>query len=304
MSASTSMTAWVEASPPSGASPVSRMAALQLYLSSVLLDVGHKLLKRRHRDRAQVVTDYDQGEWTDTLRDRRWESVSTLEQYVIPASSRRLKATINGRLVDVSQQDYMAYRTRALVSILETFGLGADRLVEIGCGAGRNLFAAAYAGPWRELHGLELSKVGLQVVEAVAERLGLQERVRASPIDLLDPRSEGFEHLRGEVAFTHYCLEQLPSHTEQVLRHIGASGVRRVVHIEPTPELMSWTRLRDLATISYNWRQHYLHDLVAVCRRLQGQGLIRIVWVQRLGFAPTLRNTPTLVVWEPAGPAR
>lgn len=298
------VTAWAEAPPPSGASPVSRATAVRLYLLSVLLDVGHKLLKRRRRDRAQVVADYDQGEWTDTLRERRWETVSTLEEYVIPPSSRCLKATIAGRLVEVSQRDYMAYRTRALVSILETFGLGADRLVEIGCGAGRNLFAAAYAGPWRDLHGLELSKVGMQVVEAVAERLGLQERVHASPIDLLDPHSEGFEHLRGEVAFTHYCLEQLPSHTEQVLRHIVASGVRRVIHIEPTPELMSCTRLRDLATISYNWRQHYLHDLVAVCRRLQRQGLIRIIGMQRLGFAPTLRHTPTLVVWEPADLAR
>jgi len=99
--------------------------------------------------------------------------------------------------------------------------------------------------------------------------------------------------------FSFYCLEQLPAHTEAVLTALLRAGVKRVIHMEPGAEMLSFYSLKDLATISYIWRQHYLNDIVSVAKQLEEKGLIRILAAKRLWFAPTLRNTPTLVVWEP-----
>jgi hypothetical protein len=284
-------------SPPS-AVPVPAPVATALYLRSVLSDLAHKLVRRRKRTSSQVQADYDGGEWRDFLEARSWETAPDLEAYVYTCERRILHAQIDGRLQSIPVASYYRYRARRLISLLSEFDLGVDRLLEVGSGAGRNLFAAATARRWRELRGLELSRTGNEVVSTVARHFSL-DTVSAGPIDLLDRGSPGFAELPGAVAFTHYCLEQLPSHTEAVLTNLADAGVRRVIHIEPTLELFSHGSLRDLASIAYIWRQNYLADLITTARRLEKQGVLRIVEVRRLDFAPTLRNTPTLLVWEP-----
>lgn len=283
---------------PPPAVPVPAALATALYLRSVLTDVVHKLVRRRVRTRSQVQSDYDGGEWKDFLEARSWAAAPDLEAYVYTSERRLLRAQVDGRLQSIPVSDYYRYRTRRLIALLEEFDLGVDRLIEVGSGTGRNLFAAATARRWRELRGLELSRTGIEVVATVARHFSL-DAVSAGPIDLLDRGSPGFAELRGAVAFTHYCLEQLPSHTQTVLRNLADAGVRRVIHIEPTLELFSRGSLRDLASIAYIWRQNYLADLITTARRLEKQGVLRIVAIRRLDFAPTLRNTPTLLVWEP-----
>lgn len=268
------------------------------YARSACVDVAHKVIIRRHRSSKQVNADYDAGEWKDHLRQRAWESSRSLQEYVLGVDQRRVRAQVDGRLCDICLSDYYRYRTDQIVSLLREFDGGSPRMVEVGCGAGRNLFACATSGRWKELRGLELSHTGIEVIRAAASHFGL-DYLSAGPIDLLDDRSPGFAELRGATAFTHYCLEQLPHHTESVLRRLAAAGVRRVIHIEPTMEFFQAWSLRDLASMAYIWRQDYLADLVKVARRLEREGVLRVVAVRRLGFAPTLRNTPTLVVWEP-----
>jgi SAM-dependent methyltransferase len=283
---------------PIKAAPVASWLASALYLRSAGMDAMHKLVRQRRRTRSQVQSDYDGGEWKDFLRERSWERSSSLEDFVFRPESTPLRAMVDGRLVEISSRDYYRYRTQQLCQLLGEFDMGRERLVEVGCGSGRNLFAAASSGRWKELRGLDLSPTGVQVVREVASHFGLAG-VSAGPIDLLDESSPGFAELRGATCFTFYCLEQLPSYTEAVLRRLAAAGVRRVIHIEPTMEFFNAASVRDLASIAYIWRQNYLADLVETARRLEQQGTIRIVATRRLGFAPTLRNTPTLVVWEP-----
>ncbi len=279
--------------------PLAPWRAILILLRSLLVDLGHKILRRRKRDSAQVASDYDRGEWLDQMNARAWERAPTLRDYVVPASDRAIVATVDHRLVEISQREYYAYRTQCLSDVLARHAGDVADLVEIGSGAGRNLFALACDSRWSSLRGLELSKTGIEVTRIVAQHYQLTH-VSATPINLLDPSSAGFAELRGATAFSFYCLEQLPAHTEAVLTALVRSGVRRVIHIEPTAELYSRFSLKDLVTVSYIWRQHYLNDIVSVAKRLEARGVIRILAIERLGFAPTIRNAPTLVVWEPA----
>jgi hypothetical protein len=275
-----------------------KIASSVLYLRTTLANIAHRLLVRRFRNRSQVASDYDQGEWRDVLLAGRWEQCGSLEQYVLSDNRRRITAMIGGELIKIGVSDYYAYRTKMLVDTLRRFGGDSESLVEIGSGAGRNLFALAHGGHWPTLLGLELSPTGREVTRKVAAHFSLPS-IQSDEIDLLDAFSSGFDRLRGATVFSFYCLEQLPAHTREVMQNLLSAGVKRVIHIEPTPELFSCFSRKDLATISYIWRQDYQRTIVSVARRMEEQGLIRVLEIARLNFAPSCRNDPTLVVWEP-----
>ncbi len=277
---------------------MSQLTATGIYVRSIITNILHRLILRRVRSKRQVTKDYDQGEWLDVLNERRWESCQNLEDYVLSLDIRPISALVDGELCTIQTRDYYAYRTEKLISCLVKYATDTETIVEIGSGAGRNLFALAYRGRWSQIVGLELSSTGREVTRLVAERFKLSN-IHTDHIDLLNISSVGFSRLRGATVFSFYCLEQLPAHTYVVLNNLIDSGVKRVIHIEPTPELFSYLSIKDLATISYIWRQDYQRTIVEAVQKLEQEGRIRVLTIERLNFAPTCRNDPTLVAWEP-----
>lgn len=284
--------------PPKNSSALGLLSTSAIYARTILTNIAHRLVIRRVRSRRRVASDYDQGEWRDLLNERRWDDCKSLEDYVLSTETRPITALVEGRLSRIPTRDYYAYRTKKLVETLERFASDTEALVEIGSGAGRNLFALAQSGRWPRMLGLELSPTGREVTRLVAGRFALAS-INTEHIDLLNPSSEGFANLRGATVFSFYCLEQLPAHTYEVLSNLLYAGVRRVIHIEPTLELFKYSSLKDLATISYIWRQDYQRTIVGVARQLEREGRVRVLATERLNFAPSCRNDPTLLVWEP-----
>lgn len=283
------------------AMPVGTVTEIGLCSRSILLDLAHRLLRRRKRKRDQVLSDYDRGEWAQQLAARNWERAASLEAYAEKSwVDRDLTCLVDGRLWRMPAPGYYRMRHQRIAAILRRFAPDSDELVEVGSGTGANLFALAADKSWRSLRGLELSPTGRDVARRVAERFGVEDRVSFDEIDLLDPGSPGFRLLKDKVVFSYLCLEQLPNDTEAVMRHLCAAKAKRMIHFESTFELLNPRSLRDLASMSYVWRQDYQRTIVSTARRLEAEGLIRIIAVERLHFSPTWRNTPTLVVWEPA----
>jgi SAM-dependent methyltransferase len=281
-----------------GRQALNPVAASLTYARSALLDLLHKAIHRRRRNSSQVASDYDQGQWHDELEAKGWERYADIDDYLLHRRAPPMQAIVDGRLTRLSAHDYYSYRTKLLTDVLASAAGDAETLVELGSGTGRNLFTLARSGHWKKVIGLELSATGREVTRRIAAHSGI-DSVESGHIDLLDPSSEGYARLRGAVVFTFYCLEQLPSQTETVLRNLIDAGVRRVIFIEPTLELFKWWRLKDLATILYVLRQDYQRTLVRAVQALADAGRVRILEVRRLHFAPTCRNDPTLIVWEP-----
>lgn len=283
------------------ARPLGLAAELGIYARSILIDIGHRLLRRRKRGRDQVRSDYDQGEWAQQSEARNWERSPTLEAYVERSwVDLDITCLVDGKLWRMSATDYYRVRKERLTGVMRRFAGDVDELVELGSGTGTNLFALCLEGRWHKLRGLELSPTGRAVAREIAERFGVGGQVSFDEVDLLDPASPGFAIARGKTVFTYYCLEQLPNDTELVMRNMCAAGIRRAIHLEPSFELLRPRSLRDLASISYVWRQDYQRTILATARKLAAEGLIRIVATERLHHSPTWRNPPTLLVWEPA----
>ena len=283
---------------PAPGRAINPLAAAIEFARSALVDFLHKVVYRRVRSRTQVTSDYDLGQWSDELHARGWEKCANLDDYLLHRKAKPMKALVNGRLTRLSASEYYTYRTKLLADVLAEESAGSDTLIELGSGTGRNLFTLSQTGHWKRLTGLELSSTGRDVLRSIAGHFKVQN-VDCERIDLLDPQSEGFARLKGATVFTFYCLEQLPSYTEKVLRNLAEAGVKRVIHIEPTLELFHWWSIRDLATIMYVWRQDYQRTLVRSVSALEQAGIARVKKVRRLNFAPTCRNDPTLIVWDP-----
>jgi hypothetical protein len=276
--------------------PMNPLTETGLYARSILVDVAHRLLFRRHRSRGQVMADYDQGEWAQQQRAARWTTAQSLEDYLLPDSIEPRIVMIDGRLHRLPVRDYYRFRIGKLHDIMSRCAPDTTRLVELGCGTGRNLFSLTLDPRWKNLQGYELSSTGLAVIDAVRQRYDVPQ-VQADSIDLLAPASD-FPALQGETIFTYLCLEQLPGRAEDVLRKLVQSGVRRGIHLEPSLEIFSPWRLRDLATRTYIWRQDYQRTLITALRTLEKEGALRIVHLERPGFTPSYRNEPSLCVWE------
>lgn len=285
---------------PGNAVPLSFARSVGIYGKSIVLDLGHRLLKRRKRTRVQVEADYDKGEWAQQSAAQSWSGAPTLRDFADKSWRKDpIVVQLDGRLWSLPANDYFALRRRRLTAVIAGHATDTDSLVELGSGTGTNLFNLALDDRWRELLGLELSATGRAVGRSVASHYGLEDCVHFDEIDLIDPTSSGFARIADKVVFTHYVLEQLPRHTETVFRNLVAAGIRRAIMIEPSFELLSPYSLRDVASMTYVWRQDYQRKIVRTARKLADEGVIRLLQVDRLHFASGWRNAPTLVVWEP-----
>jgi hypothetical protein len=271
-------------------------------------EVGHALLAAKSRLRRfsyarrgnEIVNDeYDQGNWKSVLDERRWEKVSSLVDYVVPPIDSTRLAKIDGQIGRLTTRDYYRFRLKKLQQLVEAHSTGEDELVELGCGWGVNLFSLALAGRWRSLRGFDVSPNGVRATNEAAAHFGV-ESVHAEQLDLTALDHHGFRKIEGATAFTYLCLEQLKYSTRPVIDNLLESGVKKVIHFEPAPELFSRWRLGDLANIFYLTAHDYQNNLLSTLRMLEKEGRLRITAVSRLNFSPRAVNDPTLIAWETA----
>jgi hypothetical protein len=283
---------------PAKARPIGTIATAAIYLRSIMLDLLHKLLIRRRRDRSLIDADYEAGDWMRQLRGRNWEKSGSLREYVDRRwLDRPRRVQIQGRLWSLPTYEFYRFRRARLVEIMKRFASPDATLVELGSGTGSIAFELTQAGIWPKILGLELSPTGREVARNVAEHLKAH-KVEFAEIDLLDPESKGYRKLAGQTVYTHYCLEQLPEHTEEVFRNLVRARIKRAILIEPSYELLKWLSLRDLASMTYVLRQDYQRSILRVAKQLESEGLIHIVHVERLDFVSSHRNAGTLLVFD------
>jgi SAM-dependent methyltransferase len=285
---------------PSSARPLgSVQSGLVLSAETIRILKRVALHGRPRRDAAAVNREYDCGDWSRLLEQKPWTQSATLDQFLIDVGPGERVAKIANRLVRIPNAEYYRFRAETLRALLATYAGDEKRLAEIGCGYGVNLFSLHSVGLWDRLMGFDISPAGLQAGTEIAKYYGLGDRIEFRRLDLLDRHAAEWAHLRGATAFTYYCFEQLTHSTLPALENLSAAGVRRVIHIEATPELWSAWRPQDAVSRLYAWSRDYQSTLLTVLRRLEREKRVRLLDVQRLYYAPAVRHDPTLICWEP-----
>jgi S-adenosylmethionine-diacylgycerolhomoserine-N-methlytransferase len=102
-------------------------------------------------------------------------------------------------------------------------------ILEIGCGTGRNLIAAARAWPQARLYGLDISAAMLTTARASIARAGLSHRIRLAEGDATDFDPPAlFGIARADRVFLSYTLSMIPG-WQAAIAQAAAAGER--VHI-------------------------------------------------------------------------
>ena len=120
------------------------------------------------------------------------------------------------------------------------------RVLELGCGTGRNLIAAAAAYPEARFYGADISAEMLESAEHACARAGLAERITLAAGDAtrFDPntafRVDGFDRV-----FLSYTLSMIPAWRQalrQAAQLVAPGGELHVVDFGQQERLPAWFR--------------------------------------------------------------
>jgi len=245
------------------------------------------------------MSEYDAGHWARARRERVWERADSLEAFLIGERTDMIVARVDDTPTRLPCREYYRYRLDALPRLVSRY-LDCDDVAELGCGIGNNLFALSLAFPERHFLGLDISPNGVETGRAIAAHFGLSDRVHFDFLDLANASDPNFALLRDKCCLTFFCLEQIPYSIEGVVRNIARARPRRVLHVEPSAELLDLRRPGDWANYAFVKSMDYQSGLFRLLPRLAATGELRLVQVGHAEFAPTLQNTGFTAVWEPA----
>jgi S-adenosylmethionine-diacylgycerolhomoserine-N-methlytransferase len=132
-------------------------------------------------------------------------------------------------IYDLSRKFYLLGRDEAIARLRAAPG---DRVLEIGCGTGRNLIKLARAYPRARLFGLDVSQEMLTTAAASVARAGLSARVALARADAtnFEPRE-----LFGEACFERviisYALSMIPRWRETLAQALDVLSPRGSLHL-------------------------------------------------------------------------
>jgi S-adenosylmethionine-diacylgycerolhomoserine-N-methlytransferase len=117
-------------------------------------------------------------------------------------------------------------------------------VLEVGCGTGRNLIAAARRYPSARLYGVDISPVMLATARAHVERAGLAERIVLAEGDAADfDAADLFDVARFDRVFFSYALSMIPPWRQALetgAAHLAPGGSLHVVDFGDQQNLPGW----------------------------------------------------------------
>lgn len=284
-----------------------RLAPLHLqlaaYFRALAVGAGRLLLRPQKRGSTQVAAEYDQGAWRQALESRRWLTAASLSDYLFGDDETPLLVKLDKRIVLLPRRDYMRRRFAAIGELVARFGVAGLPLVELGCGPGSNLLFLASREPGRAFEGYDISPAALEVARMVQAHFGIAN-ASFRALDLTDPGHPAWTAVTSKNVLTYFALEQMPDHIEGVVARLVARQPRRVIHVEPTTELLSPLRPLDWPIYFHVRSKDYQRSLFRTLERHAAAGELRLLHKGRLPIAPSLSNDGFVAVWEPTAASR
>jgi hypothetical protein len=246
-----------------------------------------------------VSAEYDGGHWKRVLTSREWERHADLASFLIGSNTSQRLCVINQQIVRVPTSVYYQYRLRALPELISSLAGGVRGIVELGAGVGHNIFTLLLSDQFDSARGFDISENGIRAGNLVARHFGLTERACFDRLDLTQPDDPNLVRIRNQTVFTYFCIEQIPYSVEKLVSNLISARPRRVIHVEPTTELLDLTRVRDFVSYLYIKSVDYQTRLFTHLEELARRGDIRILRRMRMPFAPTIHNDGFVISWEP-----
>jgi S-adenosylmethionine-diacylgycerolhomoserine-N-methlytransferase len=146
-------------------------------------------------------------------------------------------------IYDLTRKYYLLGRDRLIDELTPPVG---GHVLEIGCGTGRNLIAAARCWPGAHFHGIDISEEMLKSARTAIARAGLTRRVTVARGDAtgFDPnalfRVNSFDRI-----FQSYTLSMIPdwqAAIREAVDHLSTYGSLHIVDFGQQEEMPDWFR--------------------------------------------------------------
>lgn len=146
-------------------------------------------------------------------------------------------------IYDLTRKYYLLGRDRLIDELTPPVG---GHVLEIGCGTGRNLIAAARCWPGAHFHGIDISEEMLKSARAAIARAGMTRRVTVARADAtgFDPnalfRINGFDRI-----FQSYTLSMIPDWRgaiREAASHLSTHGSLHIVDFGQQEDMPEWFR--------------------------------------------------------------
>lgn len=237
------------------------------------------------RSQELITKEYDQGVWSRHLK--RVQESESLEEYLFGGSQFLAfcrPGTYKTQLMPRS--DYLRAKAGLLQNLLNPF----SSICELGCGSGWNLIAMRFLGFEGSLSGIDISPVGIQVIEEANAKWNLNINCAVGDISSRQVfLSDLFQN--SESIFSFLALEQLPREAFHTLTYIRElRGGKKVFLLESSSGIFP-LHYSEILTSIYTKKRDYLRTMKAYLNDLSISYSIK-----RLNFSPTVGND--VVLWE------
>ena len=133
-------------------------------------------------------------------------------------------------IYDLTRRYYLLGRDQLIAGLDARPGI---RVLEVGCGTGRNLIAALRRYPHAEFYGMDISSEMLSTARAAACRARLEQRVNFAQGDATDFEPQrAFGIAQFERVFMSYTVSMIPEWRkaiEQAIRNVAPGGSLHIV---------------------------------------------------------------------------
>lgn len=175
-------------------------------------------------------------------------------------------------IYDLTRKYYLLERDRLIDELVPPPG---GRVLEIGCGTGRNLVKVAQRYPGAKLYGVDISEEMLLSATESIERAGLVGQIKLAHADavITDPRLpfrvDGFDRI-----YFSYTLSMIPGWQgalEQAVAALAPGGRLHIVDFGTQDDQPFWFRRMLLTWLSLFHVEPRAQDLPKVMKRLAKQ---------------------------------
>jgi len=257
-------------------------------------------LESRQKNAAELSREYEQEKWGPLLEALRGEDSGGLH----------LADDLTFR--DCPPQPCWDHGVLRILPALEAFDvyrtlvmgkLSAPRpgqaLVELGAGYGAILLWLKQQQDWREtpIFAGEFTASGQELAGLIAEREGLA--VTTGWCDFFDPRLTDLPVPESSLIFTSFAMACVPELSDRFVDGMLEFRPSRVWHFEPIREHFDRGTLTGLMQERYLAANDYNRNLLAVLKRREAEGCIRIVSEEKCFFGLNPLIPLSSVAWEP-----
>lgn len=251
---------------------------IHLYYDIFLLQ-----LKNRKRNHSTIDKDYNSGVWKkpeDHQFDESWRGnygTSEKTPRILVQDGKLFK----GYWDDTNTKKYYSQLDKVLDQYKD------ESVVELGCGLGHGVFRLFHKN-FREVAGYDVSENAINLLKkhCVEKNYPIKFEIQ----DLTQTLAPGI--IQDKIVYTHACLEQLKNYMPDVIKNIREGKPKLVINFEVNYDS------EPFLVKQYFKAKDFQNNLVRILKKLQKQGKVEIISIEKFPFAFSPTNRFSAIIWK------